>query len=492
VEAVAEQTQTPADLAGMMGLAVLATAAQKRAQVEARPGWFEPLNLFICVALPPGNKKSAVVKLATKPLVDWQKDEAERIRPLQAVARARQKVLSVALNDAVKKAAKAPDDPTLCEKVARLELELERAVIPPTPRLFGDDETQEALQAALCQQGGRFAILSAEGAIFQIMAGRYSAGANVEVYLQAHAGDRIEVGRKGQATISAESPALTVGVCVQPDVIRALSRTPQFRGRGLLGRFLFAMPKSTVGRRAWDAGPVPDDVRDGWHATVGGLLALEASERTLWLAPEASADLAAFFEEIEPRRGEDGALALIADWAAKGEGAAVRLAGLLALVRDPLTRAVDPDSMAGGIALVRYLIPHAEAAFAQMGASPASARAEALLMHLRRWDEQVETTPERPKHFSKLRFKIRRRPDGVRETTASAILTDGPRGEAEGFETVEQVTEALELLRDHGFARGPIEPPRSGKAGRPSAPWWEFNPAAFGVSTDCAESTEGS
>jgi replicative DNA helicase len=60
VQAVATATQTPTDLAGMLALSALATAAGGRVEVEPRPGFREPLNLFTAVALPPGNRKSAV------------------------------------------------------------------------------------------------------------------------------------------------------------------------------------------------------------------------------------------------------------------------------------------------------------------------------------------------------------------------------------------------------------------------------------------------
>jgi hypothetical protein len=49
VAAVATATQTPPDLAGMLGLAVLATVAAGAVEVQPRPGWREPLCLFVAV-----------------------------------------------------------------------------------------------------------------------------------------------------------------------------------------------------------------------------------------------------------------------------------------------------------------------------------------------------------------------------------------------------------------------------------------------------------
>jgi hypothetical protein len=51
VTAVATATQTPPDLAGMLALGVLATIAAGAVEVEPRPGWREPLCLFIAVGM---------------------------------------------------------------------------------------------------------------------------------------------------------------------------------------------------------------------------------------------------------------------------------------------------------------------------------------------------------------------------------------------------------------------------------------------------------
>jgi hypothetical protein len=50
-----------------------------------------------------------------------------------------------------------------------------------------------------------------------------------------------------------KQPAVTVALTMQPDVLVRLMDTPGFRGRGLLGRFLYAMPPSLLGRRQPEA-----------------------------------------------------------------------------------------------------------------------------------------------------------------------------------------------------------------------------------------------
>lgn len=80
VAAVAEETQTPVDLAGSIALSVLATAAGGRSVVQVRGSWREPTNLYVVVALPPANRKSAVFALLSDPLFDAE----ERLRKRRA------------------------------------------------------------------------------------------------------------------------------------------------------------------------------------------------------------------------------------------------------------------------------------------------------------------------------------------------------------------------------------------------------------------------
>lgn len=135
--------------------------------------------------------------------------------------------------------------------VDRLVAELEALPVVVAPRLVADDITPEKVAVLMAQHGERIALLSAEGGVFGIMAGRYqpNSSPNLDVFLKAHSGDRLTVDRIGRSPVRLEKPALTIGLAVQPDVIRRLADTPEFRGRGLLARFLYALPDSLVGSR---------------------------------------------------------------------------------------------------------------------------------------------------------------------------------------------------------------------------------------------------
>src|SRR5262245_14901182 len=82
----AEATQTPPDLAGMLALAACGAGLARKLAVRVRPGWSEPLNLYAVVALPPGDRKSAVFSAALAPVVDHEASEAARLGPVIAEA----------------------------------------------------------------------------------------------------------------------------------------------------------------------------------------------------------------------------------------------------------------------------------------------------------------------------------------------------------------------------------------------------------------------
>ena len=80
VAAVAESTQTPDDLAGVVYLGALATSCGGRAVVEVQSGWREPLNIYAAPAMPPGSRKSAVFREMTAPLLDAERAMQENAR----------------------------------------------------------------------------------------------------------------------------------------------------------------------------------------------------------------------------------------------------------------------------------------------------------------------------------------------------------------------------------------------------------------------------
>jgi hypothetical protein len=119
--------------------------------------------------------------------------------------------------------------------------------VPTAPRLLVDDVTTEKLAALMADNNGRIGVLSAEGGIFQTIAGRYKdkGTESLDLYLKGHSGDDMPIDRIGRPTKHLHAPALTMAVAVQPDVLAGLAAHPSFRGLGLLARFDYACPAAT-------------------------------------------------------------------------------------------------------------------------------------------------------------------------------------------------------------------------------------------------------
>lgn len=324
--AVAIYTQTPPDMAVLLALAAVATATAKRFVVAPHEtGYSEPLNLWTVTALPPGSRKTAVVSAMTGPLIDWEKAEAERMAPEIRRVAAKRHALEKRKEKLAKDAANADSQERLEEilqKIERADGEIPEEL--RAPRLWTGDTTPERLQSLLADHGERMAVLTDEGGIFEVMAGLYSGGAaNLDIFLQGHAGRAVRVDRQGR-TAHLDAPALTFGLAIQPEILAELASggKRRFRGNGTLARFLFAVPRSNIGKRNVRAvNHIPEEVTKRYQEGLFDLLAIpplfcEGREipRRLTLSPEALDSWQAFAEMIERRQGENGDLEPIQDW----------------------------------------------------------------------------------------------------------------------------------------------------------------------------------
>jgi replicative DNA helicase len=462
VAGVATATQTPPDLAGMLALAVLATVAAGAVEVEPRSGWREPLCLFVAVGMDAGTRKSSVFSAMTRPVADFEREQAAAALPGITETAVLRRIADQAAATAEAAAGKAPAgklEEARAEAIARAA-EAASLVVPPLPRWLVDDATPEAL-AGLLATYGRIALLSPEGDVFDQMAGRYnqSSGPNLGVYLKGHAGDLLKVDRRGRPPEYVERPCLTIGLAVQPEVLRGLASRPGFGGRGLLARFLYSLPPSLVGHRQPGTPPVPLEVADRYALELQALAASlnapagEGGPAVLTLDAEAGELLLAFERDLEPRLAAgSGDLDHLAGWAAKLAGATCRIAGLLHLashLRDGWAQPINADTFAATARLAVYLIQHARAVFDLMGADPRVDDARWLL------DWMTRT--------SRTQFSRR---DAHQAT---------PRGR---FPKATDLEPALRLLEEHGYLRRlDPEPPRDlhGR-GRPASPRFLVNP----------------
>jgi hypothetical protein len=372
--AIAQSTQTPPALAVMCCLSVLATVLHGRFEVEVFPGYVEPLPLWCLGASVSGTRKTAVQSAALAPIPRWEKLRRDGMRTEIARANAARAVAKKRIERLLGDAAKAKNGEE--REAIRAEIQREEEDMPEearAPRLFTGDTTAERAQALLVEHRGRMSIHTDEAGQLGVMAGLYSNGqANLDVFLQSHAGSPLRVDRAGRSA-HVDRPVLTIGLLLQPGVLAEAASSRRFRDSGLLARFLYFVPASNVGTRdVRRHDPIPHDVRSAYEANLFRLLEGAVDDKqqatVLPMTTQAREVWYEFAEYVERNQGEGGRLESISDWTSKLPGAAARIAALFALSTSGLNAdAVALEPMQRAVRLARLLIPHAHAAFGLLG-----------------------------------------------------------------------------------------------------------------------------
>lgn len=386
VERTAEVTQVDPSLVGPIYLACIAAAVAKAAHVDLGTH-IEPLNLFAMSILESGNRKSSTSSILTGPLFEWQHMREAEVKVDIRDAKNSQKILEQRLAKLQKDAAnlKDRDERMIAEEEASKVLrEMEENPIPNLPMFIVDDITPEKLADAMADNGERMAIISAEGGIFAIMAGRYNekGGGNIDIFLKGHSGDPCSIHRIGREPKTMESPALTMCLSVQPDVITEIGANRQFRGRGLTARFLYALCRSYVGNRPRQTSSISDELRKTYRDHIFGLMNIPRTGVRIRLSPEGQRLWDEFYWDIETDMRAGGSLEYLPDWGSKLPGAVARIAGLLHFAQNGMKALETPISVTSvGAACVLgvYFKEHALAVYGVMNTDPAMEAAKKIL-----------------------------------------------------------------------------------------------------------------
>lgn len=147
----------PADLAGLLALAVCSVGIARRVVVEPRPGWREPVNLYAAVLLEPGNRKWAVFADAMKPLRELEAELIEAARPVVARGQSDRRQDEALLRKLEKLAAEKGDAEARHQAgnlAADLAADLAEQTEPTLPRLLAVCNPTWRVIVALSRYGG--------------------------------------------------------------------------------------------------------------------------------------------------------------------------------------------------------------------------------------------------------------------------------------------------------------------------------------------------
>jgi hypothetical protein len=416
VERVAIVNQVDAGLPASIYLAVLSTCLSKKATVNLITH-SEPVNVYTCTILDSGERKSSTLNLMAKPIYEYQE-----INKLD-----------------IQENSIEPGDGDMTSSDKDIN----------EPVYVVDDITTEALGKVMAENNERMSVISSEGGIFGIMAGRYNenGGTNFDMYLKGHSGDPWSTHRIGRGAQSMDSPSLTMCLTVQRDVIREIGKNKRFKGRGLLARIYYCLCKSQVGYRRRQRIIVPETLLNEYREHIFELMEIPLELHELKMTPEAQDAWDEFYNDIENDMKPGQQLAAITDWGSKLPGAVARIAGLLHYAehgKEAINKPISVNIVNGSAVIGAYYREHALATLGLMNEDPQIESAKKVLEYL------ILHKPDSFKGRDVLRHK-------------------------NAFKNMKDVTPGLELLVERNYIRE-VKTKLSIAAGRPEATTYEVNP----------------
>lgn len=364
--------QVPADLPAMLALGCLSTLTAGKVRINVNDtNWTEHTNLYLVTAMPPGSGKSPVFKKMTKAVKEIEKRARANAKARNHDIEARRSVLDKRRTE-MQKAAE-PGEATI-RALAELIGEIEDLPRPSDGAMVVEDITPEALVESLADNGGRLALLSSEGGVFDMMAGQYmdrGKATNLAVYLQGWSADEVRRKRKGSADFVIDEAILTICVTTQPGVVATLGANKELVRKGVPTRFMYSCPPSLVGYRDRSRvrTTVSADVADRYDqlmVQIGDRCLTTEYPTVLELDAEASQVFIDWDQHLEDRQKPKGDLAERAEWAAKLRASVLRVAALLHIAHNAEQgpRAtygqVGIDALNDAITIGHYWLDHAE------------------------------------------------------------------------------------------------------------------------------------
>ena len=442
---VAESLQVPVDMIASFTLSIISLCLQGKFQIKVKPDWYETINLYTLVIARPSERKSPALKETAAPVYKYVKEENERRQPEIVKYELERKVLSGKLKNIQDSLSKSGSktkytiqDALECQK------ELDDLEEVKKLQMILDDVTPEALVKAMKENNERIGIVSAEGGIFGMLAGRYSNNTNIDIFLKSYSGEYYSTVRIGRGGNELENSLLTIVLAVQPQVVVDIMDNKDFRGRGLLARFLYCIPNTRVGSRTYKSKPINPFVKEQYEKLINELLNIDGTgflERTIKLSPEADILSEAYNQWIERQLVNE--LEEIEDWAGKLHGNTMRIAAILHVIKYKLNAAnvlLEEDTMAAAIEIGKYYLEHSKQAFDIMGLTePQDVRDAKYII------SRMDSNTKNPKNMTK------------------RDLWHLCKGH---FKSVEEMEPGLEVLKEHGYIA--IVTEKSGNRGRPS------------------------
>jgi Protein of unknown function (DUF3987) len=397
VMGICAKVQCPVGLAANSVLAAAALACQAHVNVPSLSGGSGPVSLFAITVAKSGERKSSADSLAMQPIKAWEQDRVKEAREADEAHRRElatyEASLKTAKTRAHSKVAKEGD----IRSAMKVEIDAlgEPPKPPIRPNFICDEPTVEGLWMLLSEGLGTVGVFSAEGGAF---VGGHAMSADNRLKSAAQLsqmwdGETLRRVRASGISAPLYGRRVSAHLMGQPDAMAGFVSDPILRDQGLLARFLWCAPTSTMGTRL--QAPVSASAEEGlrrYQRAIRRCLDLPiprpddderaCSPRLLELSAKARSVIMAFSDDVERELAPDAHFSSITGLAAKLTEQALRIAGVFAFVSDQNATAIDETTMTNACNMTLWHGGEALRLFNAGTPSPEIAAAEALRVWL--------------------------------------------------------------------------------------------------------------
>lgn len=329
LNAVCDFVQVDSSMVALPMLSVLSLCLQGKAIVSyPANAHTESINLYTLTIAPPGERKSGVYKALIRPVEEYQRRYNEVHKNAIEEYKSKRQFF-----ERQKQAAMSGKNASLA-RVQELTKELFELKEVHELRLTCSDTTPEALSVEMLKQGGCMAVMDDEGSVFDVISGMYSGGqGNINLFLKAYDGSPHTIFRRTSENITLEAPYLTIGIMTQPQQFSQTMSNPQFSGRGLMQRFLFAFPNGRAGNQSYTSTNIPPSIQQAYDELITRLLKMPKSDKTVKLTHDTESYSAFhnYHNMLQSKMKSNGIFENMKEYASKQFGKVLKIAGLLHL-----------------------------------------------------------------------------------------------------------------------------------------------------------------
>jgi putative DNA primase/helicase len=370
VQEVQDYTQTPIALVANSALVSLSTACQAHFDVARDDNLKAPVSLFFVTLAESGERKTTCDHFFSKTLLDYQVQVAKERAPEASKYKA-EAAAWAAKEEGLKTGIKrASEGAKTAKSIDILERELQvlhqgKPQQPRIPSIVRTDDTSENLAYVLTYDWPSAGIISSEGGLLfgSRALKKDNVTATLALYNVLWDGGESRIGRKTGDSFTVRGARLSIGVQVQPEVMRNFLEGPEStaRGIGFMARCLFSFPASTQGSRPYKTAPKQMTCLEAFNTLVRQLLDVEPKiedgrlvTTTIPLSTDAKQIWIAFHDRIESQLAPGSKYETCRDIASKIADNASRIAAIFAATKGLPFTEIDSQSMMSACSVAEW------------------------------------------------------------------------------------------------------------------------------------------